>query len=393
MTGPLRVHLIHQGFADYVDGLLSGLDQLGSDDVEVSVTTIISGPASLTTLRGNHERHRVVALPRFRDPRSAMRAGRAVGKILQTPTDVVHWQAAGNPWVDLAFWRWIRSRRRHPAVVTVHDMQAHPDDRSVLPGTFPLIRQLARRADRLIVHAEHIRDQAIAIGADPARTSILPHGELATQYLPAERLPLPAATEPRILFFGRAQWYKGLDVAAQAMETVSRRVPDARLVVAGRGPSIDETFPPDRPAPSWCELHRGKVPTEDVPTLFAGAAAVVLPYREASQSGVAALAAGFGRPVVASRLPGLTDMVDEDVSGLLVEPGQVDALADALIRILTDPALVERLGRGAHERASTVLSWRSIADDLLGLYHEAVQVRGGGRAMHGGGTSNNEAGR
>lgn len=387
MSGPLRVHLVHQGFADYVDGLLSGLDALGSDEIEVSVTTIISGPASMTTLRGTHHRHQVVALPRFRDPRAALRAGRAVRRALDTPADVVHWQAAGNPWVDLAFLRWIRSRRRPPTVVTVHDMQAHPDDRSVLPGTFPLIRSLARRADRLIVHAEHIRHQAVAIGVDPDRTSILHHGELATQYLAADQLPLAPATEPRILFFGRAQWYKGLDVAAQAMATVADRVPDARLVVAGRGPSIDETFPPDRPIPEWCELHRGRVPTEEVPELFASAAAVVLPYREASQSGVAALAAGFGRPVVASRLPGLTDIVDDGVSGLLVEPGEVGDLADALTRILTEPALAEGLGRGAHHRATTELSWRSIALELLTLYHEAVRFRGGGRAMHGDGSA------
>jgi glycosyltransferase involved in cell wall biosynthesis len=267
-------------------------------------------------------------------------------------------------------------------VVTVHDMQAHPDDRSVLPGTFPLIRRLARRADRLIVHADHIRDQAVAVGVDPERISILHHGELATQYLPPDRLPLAAATEPRILFFGRAQWYKGLDVAAEAMASVAERVPDARLVVAGRGPSIDETFPPDRPIPAWCELHRGRVPTEDVPGLFGGAAAVVLPYREASQSGVAALAAGFGRPVVASRLPGLTDIVDDGVSGLLVEPGDVDDLADSLTRILTDPDLAARLGKGAHERATTELSWQTIALESTTLYDEAVRFSGGGRAMH-----------
>lgn len=380
MTGSLQVHLVHQGFGDYVDGLLDGLDQLGSRVVEVSVTTIISGPAPLSALRDTHERHRVVALPRFRDPRSAILAGRAVSRVLAQPADLVHWQAAGNPWVDLGFYRWLRSRRRLPAVVTVHDMQAHPDDRSVLPGTFPIIERLVRRADRTIVHADHIREQAIAIGADPELVSVLPHGELATRYLPAERLPLPSATEPRALFFGRAQWYKGLDLAADAMAEVAERVPGATLVVAGQGPSIDETFPPGDALPAWCDLHRGKVPAEEVPELFGRASVVLLPYREASQSGVAALAAGFGRPVIASRLPGLTDVVVEDRSGLLVEPGDVAELADALTRLLTDQALVDRLGAGAHHRATTTLSWRSIAEDLVALYHGAVRFRGGGRA-------------
>ncbi len=379
MTAPLRVHLVHQGFGDYVDGLLDGLDQLGSTVVEVSVTTIISGPAPLSALRDTHERHQIVALPRFRDPRSAILAARSVGRVLAEDADLVHWQAAGNPWVDLAFYRWLRSRRRAPAVVTVHDMQAHPDDRSVLPGTFPIIRRLVRRADRVIVHAEHIRGQAIAVGADPALVSILPHGELATRYLPADRLPLPPAAEPTALFFGRAQWYKGLDLAAEAMASVATRVPGATLIVAGQGPSIEETFPPGAPTPAWCELHRGKVPAEAVPELFERASVVLLPYREASQSGVAALAAGFGRPVIASRLPGLTDVVEEDRSGLLIEPGNVDELADALTTILGHPELVGRLGEGAHRLSTTKLSWRSIAEDLVALYHGAVRFRGGGK--------------
>ena len=373
MSRPLRVHLVHQGFGDYVDGLVGGLQHLGPDAVELSVTTVISGPASLTRLRSSPEPHRQLTLPRFRDPRSAVLAGRRVREVLAEPCDLLHWQAAGNPWADMALLRWLGRRRRPPAVVTVHDMQAHPGDRSVLPGTFAAIRRLVRKADRVVVHAPHVRDQAVTAGAEPDRVAVMAHGELATRYLPLDELPLAPSTEPTILFFGRAQGYKGLDVAAGAMGAVAERVPGARLVVAGSGPSIDEVFPPGVELPAWCELHRGRVAVDAVAELFRRAAIVVLPYREASQSGVAALAAGFGRPVVASRVPGLADIVADGRSGRLVEPGSVSALAEALVDLLADEAEAARLGAGGFELASTELAWPNIAKRLAALYHDAVQ--------------------
>lgn len=372
MTDPQRVHLVHQGFGDYVDGLVDGLRSLDGPGVEVAVTTVTSGPASMARPRSAGSDHRSVAVPRFRDPRSPLAAAGVVRRILERPCDVLHWQAAGNPWVDLAFLRWLgRGRPRPPVVVTVHDMQPHPGDRSVLPGTFRVIRRLVRRADQVIVHAPHIRDQAVAAGASPAAISVLPHGELASRYLPPDRLPLGPPTERTVLFFGRAQYYKGLDLLVEAMDEVVRRVPDARLMVAGSGPSIDEALPPGEALPPWCALHRGLVPADGVAGLFERAAVVALPYREASQSGVAALAAGFGRPVIASRLPGLSDIVDDDRTGILVEPGSAPALAQGLIDLLTDGPRADRLAAGAGEAARGRLAWPVIAGDLLDVYLRA----------------------
>lgn len=381
---PLRVHLVHQGFGDYVTGLVGGLEALGHEAVDLAVTTFISGPSPRTRLQrsvpgdpgsGPALTHETVVVPRFRDPRSAIRSRREVSRALSQPADVVHWQACGNPWVDLAFLRSLPQEGQGggPAsVVTVHDMQPHPGDSTVLPGTFPIIRRLVRRADRIVVHASHIRHQAIAAGARPDRVSIEAHGELGTRYVPPDRLPLPPADEPTVLFFGRAEGYKGLDVAVAAMPMVVAAVPGARLVVAGTGRSLDRIFPPDRPLPRWCELHRGQVPDDEVAELFRRAAVVVLPYREASQSGVAALAAGLGRPVVASQVAGLDEMVGHGRTGLLVAPGSPEALSRALIEVLSDRELAADLGRGAFAWAETRLSWLAIAENLLDLYHDAV---------------------
>lgn len=374
MSRPLRVHLVHQGFGDYVAALadgLAGLAEVGGDrrEIDLAVTTVASGENALSQTRSiPGATHETVSLPRFRDPRSPFAAWSAARRLVARPCDVLHWQAGGNPWVDLAF---SRVMGRRPTTVTVHDMRPHPGDESVLPGTFLAIDRLVRRADQVIVHAPHVQGQAVESGADPARVVVLAHGELGTRYLPPERLPLPPSTEPVVLFFGRAQGYKGLDLLAEAMPRVACEIDGAKLVVAGAGPSIDEVFPPGRSTEPWCELVRGRVPDDRVPEIFARAAVVALPYREASQSGVAALAAGLGRPVVASTVPGLTDIVEDGVTGLLVRPGSVPALADALIRVLGDPPLVAELGAGGYRAAVTGLSWSSIANELVRVYDGA----------------------
>ena len=100
---PLRVHLVHQSFGDYVAGLTAGYEDLvGDGSVELTVTSIASGTAGLSSFEASvgHQRH--VRLPRFRDPRSLPKAIAAVRSIVNQDYDVLHWQAAGNPWVDLA---------------------------------------------------------------------------------------------------------------------------------------------------------------------------------------------------------------------------------------------------------------------------------------------------
>ncbi len=365
-----RVHLVHQSYGDYVSGLVHGLHAVG---LSVVVTTISSGSARLTApeLPEGVEHHQV-ALPRFRHPAAPAQAARAVRRLLRIPADVVHWQAAGSSWVDLAY---LSMMHRTPNVVTVHDMQPHPGDASVLPLSFAAIHRLARRADQVTVHAPHIRRQAEALGVDPERVQVIPHGELASRYMAAGELPLPMPSRGHsVLFFGRAHGYKGLEVLWEAMELLDRRGEPVELVLAATGPSLDRLLETSSDLPHWCRLIKGHIPPTEVAKLFEDASMVALPYLEASQSGVAALAAGFGRPVVASAVPGLTDIVVDNETGLLVAPGQPAALADAIATLATNPDLQARLSRGAYHHAATELSWPQIGSRLNDVYRRSVTL-------------------
>lgn len=358
MSG-LHVNYVHQSFGDYTAGLSAALKQL----VPLRVTCIVSGSEQLGLTDSASE---VLRCRRFRHPLSGWSANQAVSSL--SDCDVLHWQAAGNPWVDAAA---LRIAPRQPFVVTVHDMMPHPGDRSVLPGTFPAIRRLVHKADQVIVHAESVKQQVLETGVDDSVVNVLAHGELGSIYR-NEHQNTKRVSPNTVLFFGRMQHYKGLRVLLEAMNQVVARRPESNLVLAGQGPALDQ-LQMDVEQTKWIDVRHRYVPSEEVHDLFATAAVVALPYLEASQSGVAALAVGMGKATVASAVGGLVEMVDPYRNGLLVPSDSADALAEALLRILDDSRLRQSLEQGARQRARTDLSWPRIAGQTVNVYRRAFE--------------------
>jgi glycosyltransferase involved in cell wall biosynthesis len=112
-------------------------------------------------------------------------------------------------------------------------------------------------------------------------------------------------------------------------------------------------------------LQTGYVPVADVADYFARARCVVLPYKRSSQSGVAHLAFTMGRPVVATRVGDIPAVVGDEVSGLLVAPEDPAALAEAMIRLLTDAELAASMGKAGAQRLVDGASWDEIAGQFL----------------------------
>ena len=179
------------------------------------------------------------------------------------------------------------------------------------------------------------------------------------------------SSTPTVLFFGRIYRYKGLDVLVDAEPKVSALVPDARFVVAGTGDALDECCSrmvhPDRFAVTDRRLSEA-----ETSVLFREAWVVVLPYLEASQSAVAAIAMAYGVPVVATSVGGLPEAVYHGRSGTIVPPGDPDALADAIAEILLDAQKRARLAQGARDLATGELSWARVAELTEEVYMEVV---------------------
>ncbi len=198
------------------------------------------------------------------------------------------------------------------------------------------------------------------------RSSVTYYGMPVPAHRPSER---PTAA-PRVLGFGRLVADKGFDLAVRAFAMVLPRVPDARLVLAGDGAARAEL------EALACSLglsgaieFLGAVPPDAVPALVDRAALVVVPSRWDEPFGLVALEAAFmARPVVAARVGGLAEVVEDGTTGILVDREDPTALAHAIVRLLEDPAAADRMGRAARVRAVERFAWDRCVDEYERLY-------------------------
>lgn len=293
-----------------------------------------------------------------------------VRRIRAFAPDVVHLQEASGPKRALfGLVALLAAPRRAKRVLTVHDPLPHSGADAALEPELRLLRRLTRAgAGRLIVHGPFCRRElARSTGLALDRISVLRHGIL----LAAPDVAPPGPAEPRrFLVFGRMKAYKGLDVIAEAagrLEAAGRRF---RLRLVGTGEELDRL----RPVFAACrsvEIDDRFVPGADLAAEIAACDVVLLPYRDATQSGVLAAAYGNRRPVIASRVGDLPDVVTDGVDGLLVDPGDVDGLAAAMARTIDEPDLVAALARGAAAVAEGPLAWETIAAGSEAVYAAA----------------------
>lgn len=179
------------------------------------------------------------------------------------------------------------------------------------------------------------------------------------------RLQLGIASEAKLLlFFGYVRGYKGLDMLFEAMAIAVRLDPAIRLMVAGEfieGEGRFRALAARLGISGSVDIFPGYVPERETSQLFSAADAVVLPYRSASQSGVARLALGFGVPVIVTAAGGLAEEVEHRGTGWVVEASSPEAFAEGMVAFFRerDPAHMQRRIAASREAAS----WRVFAGE------------------------------
>ena len=240
-------------------------------------------------------------------------------------------------------------------------------------------KRIYRLFDVVFVHFERNKREFVeSFGIPAERVGVIVHGnedifkDLRDPRVTPEtlrtRLGIPR-DEPVVLFWGTLSRYKGTDVLLHAFGEVRKHV-RARLVLAG--------FPfHDFDVPAHKELTRSLgiddsvtwlpeyIPSEEVAAWMELAAVAVFPYRDIYQSGAIHVAQTFGVPIVASAIGAMQDVIENEVSGLLVRPEDPHELAAAITRLLTDPDLARRLGSRAAADAAGPFSWEANARNIL----------------------------
>jgi glycosyltransferase involved in cell wall biosynthesis len=195
-----------------------------------------------------------------------------------------------------------------------------------------------KRADAIRTVSTQTTGLVAALGRRPA--AVFPSYVDAEAFL--ERPPSPLPEHPRAVFVGVLERYKGFDTLVRAWQVASPSLPDAVLHVVGDG-SLRGLVPQLGDRAEWSR----QLTAEEVAAAMDASWLVCLPSRSEGLPRVALEAAYRGRAIVGGNRAGIPDVVRDGENGLLVDPEDAHALADALVRLLSDRALADRLGARA----------------------------------------------
>lgn len=275
--------------------------------------------------------------------------------------DVVHITSA-QEWNPALGW-FVQHTLKKPLVYTIHDVIHHEGT----PFYFKITEGIFRKMpDGIVVLTEQGKKVLTDKGIPAEKILTAPHGvyDFFTQFRKGD-----VSQRREILFFGRIEPYKGVGVLLEAARPLLDEYPDWTLQIAGGGDVSPYRELLDHPQ---IELTNQFLSDAEVSEFMQRAAIVALPYLSASQSGVIPTAFAFGKPVTATRVGGIPDMVRDGETGLLVPPNDPEALRSALKRLMDDPDLRSRLGKAGQEFARTELSWTSIAEKHAEFYRKLI---------------------
>lgn len=319
-----------------------------------------------------HQHLKICAMDRPVSPISVLiNAQKLVRTIQRFDPDVVHYQEDPRDELMLALFYF----RSIPTVLTIHDPINHSgaDSERLRYSRFRFYRPILRRtADVAIVHGNLLSNILVKeIPSFLGRVTSIPHGPLGNfASIPA----ISTGNIFRLLFFGRLHKYKGLSYFVNAVIALRNKGYPVIGVVAGRGSDLEPNR--IRMEESGCfEILNRYIANDEIPGLFLGSFAVILPYVDGTQSGVAAMALGFSRPVVASSVGSIPELVREGENGLLVPPGNTEALIAAIEALFVNKELWEKLVMGAIKLRNNELSWDTIADRTMDVYERVSRLR------------------
>ena len=265
-----------------------------------------------------------------------------------------------------------RAGGRPPVIVEIHGdwrtfarLYGSPLRGLVAPLADRLARLAVRRADAVRTLSPFTTELVRAQGVEPAAV-FTTYTELDAF---SEPPVVPLAEQPLALAIGVLEPYKNVDGIAAAWRFAAPRVPDARLRIVGDGRRRDLVESLLRDLPGQTEWVP-RLETPEVVRALDDAWLLLLPSRSEGTPRVVMEALCRARAVIGGRAGGVPDVVEDEVTGVLVDPERPQEIADALVRLLSDRALCVRFGTAGHERSGR---WTYTPAEYAGRMHELVE--------------------
>lgn len=279
------------------------------------------------------------------------------------------------PRADIAGWLSINPERSIPWVVTVHDVHSKSWSAKWM---LPLMSFVWKRADKVIAISPAVYRWLIEErGLTEKFVETVPYGIDISEYVesaPEEPNKFAGSGSLRIGSLGRYEPRKGHPILIEAMRRVLETISDVNLVIGGHdigsfGAKLDE-FAGEVGVDSNVRLP-GFI--EDVPSFLQRSDVFALATRSEGFGRVFIEAMATGTPVVASDISPINEIVQHGVTGILARPDDTEAFADALITLLEDPELRERMGRAGRERVRDIYSLDRMFERTTTIYSELVR--------------------
>lgn len=218
-------------------------------------------------------------------------------------------------------------------------------------------------ASKYIVLSKKYIQNCIDKGIDRENIIVIPHAPY-TFY--KNNHDEPFKFKNKILFFGRIVEYKGLAVLLKAMRVVIKSLPTIKLIIAGDG-DISLYREDLHKLENNIEIYNYWISNEEVEKYFNMIDILVLPYIEATQSGVIALSYSFSKPIISTDVGAISEQIHDGETGYVVESNNPVILSDIIIKLMSSPSLVYNMSRKCNEYYLNEMTWDSSAKMILDL--------------------------
>jgi len=360
----LNVTLFSFAFQDYTIQLANSLSKKN-----VNVLLIIPSyylDELVNSIDKNIKVH-IYDQPRLYDLRNIKLILSFLSLIKHFNTDIVHIQG-GYFWLSFALP--ILKLFNYKVIVTFHDPKPHIGENYLRTRFGNFLGRLF--SDRVFVHGEKMKEILITEYNFPEKKiQTIPIGEHNVE--PFRKYAQKNLQEDcnYVLFFGRIWKYKGLDYLIKAEPLISKEVPGVKLVIAGRGENFQQYENLIVNKKNFI-IYNHYISYKEGAELFQKSSLVVLPYIDASQSGVVVTAYGFKKPVVATNVGSIPEIVDNNITGIIVPPKDHVKLAEAIITLLRNEELRKRMGKSGYYKLKTDLSWDKISYTTINIYKKLM---------------------
>lgn len=256
---------------------------------------------------------------------------------------------------------------RKKLVITIHDGKPHS-------GAGNWKSRLCRIVSKLYIKKYIVLNKSevdvfaheYAINRNRIHTSHLGYYDILRAYGNIDK-----QKEKYILFFGRISKYKGIEYLLEAMKIVHEKHPDVKVIIAGKG---DFYFDISHYTEfDYVEIRNYYIGLSELSDLIRGALISVCPYTDATQSGVVNSSFALNTPVIATKVGGLPEMIEDGKTGIIIPPKNIEALSSAIISCLDNPERIKIMSENIKKSAEYGIgSWDNIADEYIRIYTDPI---------------------